>query len=193
MAFLMAQDGIYEVIAQVSTAQEAIEQLARRAPQVVVMDLLLPEQGGLEVLRCLRREFRHVRVLIFSGTRNPQLLQTALNERPHGYVCKCDSLEMFHDALRTVSEGGTYWTPYANEILDQRHGSSAAWAGLSDRERQILRLVAEGMSSKEVAVRLVISSKTVDNHRSNLMQKLGVRNATALTRFALQHGLVSQE
>jgi len=192
LVFLLAQEGGYEVTGEASTQAEALEVLREHVPHLVMLELLLPKQGGLAILQYLRRTVRDVQVLVFSATESPELLRDALQEWPHGYVSKRDSLAMLREALHTVSKGGMYWTPFATAIMDQR-GSSASWHSLSPREREILRMVAEGLSSKEVAGRLVISPKTVDNHRSQLMHKLGVRNATELTRFAVRHGLVSSE
>ena len=156
LALVLEREGGYEVVGEARTGFEALKVCARVKPRLVVLDLSLPELNGLEVLRRLRADSRDVRVLVYTGTDNRELILETLRERPHGFVHKRDPLAILREALRTVSSGGSFLTPFATELLDTAHGSAAAGPRLTDRERAVLQMVAEGMRNKETAERLGI-------------------------------------
>jgi DNA-binding NarL/FixJ family response regulator len=131
-------------------------------------------------------------VLIYSGTLNQTLVANALRARPHGFVHKEDSLPSLLEALRTVAQGGSYLTPFATALAEQAENASPV-TKLSPRERTVLQLVAEGCSSKQIGDRLGISAKTVEHHRTALMQKLDVHDVASLTRLAVREGLVRND
>lgn len=124
---------------------------------------------------------------------NGDVIAEAMMERPHGYVFKHDSLEELLEALQAVRRGCKHFTPMAASFPDSVRLGTNAWDTLSGQERTVLQMVTEGASSKEVASRLGISSKTVDYHRAQVMQKLELRDVTALTRYAMRRGLVALE
>ncbi len=184
----------YPVLAEAGTGVEALEVLRRVIPAVVILNLVLPESSGLGVLRYLRGLARGPRVVIFSGTRHEDLVVEALRMGPQGFVHRRNSFATLRAALDVVVRGGTYFCPFATRLLDERRGlASSGWDDLTERERAVLQLVAEGSSSKEVASRLELSPKTVEHYRSKVMQKLGCREVTALTRYAVRRGLVALE
>ncbi len=184
----------YRVVAEAGTGVEAMKLLQTIMPTVVILDLVLPEASGLGVLRYLRGLDRGPRVVIFSGSRNEDLAVEALRMGPQGFVHRGNSFATLRAALDVVAQGGTYFCPFATRLLDARRGqSTCGWDDLTERERVVLQLVAEGSSSKEVASRLELSPKTVEHYRSKVMQKLGCREVTALTRYAVRRGLVALE
>jgi two-component system, NarL family, response regulator LiaR len=192
LAYMIPREGPYEVIGQVSTGLAAIEKVLELKPRLVVLDLLLPELNGIEVVRRLRNVARDTRLLIYTGTTSNELVAEALHAKPHGFVHKEDTLQDFRDALRAVMSGISFVTKHANEMSEKGEGALAANL-LTERERDVLRLVAEGLSSKEIADRTGIAVKTVEAHRGNISQKLGLHDVVALTRFAIRHGLASLE
>lgn len=192
LAYMIPREGPYEVIGQVSNGLAAIEKVLELKPRLVVLDLLLPEMNGIEVVRRLRQIARETRLLIYSGTSSNELVAEALRARPHGFVHKEDTLQDFRDALRAVMSGISFVTKHANEMSERCDGVLAGDL-LTERERDVLRLVAEGHSSKEIADRTGISVKTVEAHRGNISNKLGLHDAVALTRFAIRHGFASLE
>jgi DNA-binding NarL/FixJ family response regulator len=192
LAYMIPREGPYEVIGQVSTGLAAVEKVLELKPRLVVLDLLLPEMNGIEVVRRLRNVSRDTRLLIYSGTTSNELVAEALHAKPHGFVHKEDTLQDFRDALRAVMSGISFVTKHASEMCEKGEGALAADL-LTERERDVLRLVAEGLSSKEIADRTGIAVKTVEAHRGNISQKLDLHDAVALTRFAIRHGLVSLE
>jgi DNA-binding NarL/FixJ family response regulator len=190
---IFAFDGNYELAGDAGTGVEGLELCRKIKPRVVIVDLLLPEMSGVELLRTLRAEGRETRVLIYSGTLNQSLVASALRARPHGFVHKEDSLSTLLEALRTVAQGGSYLTPFATSLAEQAESSTSPVTQLSGRERTVLQMVAEGCSSKQIGDRLGISPKTVEHHRTALMQKLDVHDVAGLTRLAVREGLVSND
>jgi DNA-binding NarL/FixJ family response regulator len=181
------------MVAEAGTGFEALKECRRLQPQLVVLDLVLPELNGLEVLRTLRGELRDTRFMIYSGTMNRNLIVEALHARPHGFVHKTDRLDVFFEALRAVANGCCYFTPFATKLMDDDRQRSQASTRLTDRERAVLQMIAEGLSNKEMASRFCIAPKTVEHHRAQVMQKLGIHDVANLTRYAVRLGLVTAE
>jgi DNA-binding NarL/FixJ family response regulator len=162
-------------------------------PDVIVLDAKLPGLNGVDLLRRLGKQIKNLRVLIFSGHENPVLIREMLESGAHGFVEKTAGLVEFKKGLETVASGGTYFGPAVAALLRNvvaNPSASSAADFLTDREREILQLVAESHSTKEIAAKLGISVKTVDNHRTNLMRKLNLHDVASLTRYALEIGLI---
>jgi DNA-binding NarL/FixJ family response regulator len=191
LAFMLPREGPYQIVGEVSTGTEAIEKFRELQPKLVVLDLLLPEISGVEVVRLIREEGHGTRTLVYSGTSSEDLIAEAMSAKPHGFVHKEDTLQVFRDALRAVTAGGQYYTQMAAEMTERAHSSRIG--ALTDRERHVLQLVAEGRTNKEIAERLSMAVKTVESHRSNMCHKLDIHDVASLTRFAIRHGLVSVE
>jgi DNA-binding NarL/FixJ family response regulator len=189
LAFILRREGPYEIVGEVSSGKDAIDRCRELQPRLVVLDLHLPEMSGVQVVRHIRREWQDTRMLVYSGTTSEALIAEAMSERPHGFVHKEDSLQVFREALRTVTAGGNYFTQIAAES-SEKSGASAV-AALTERERVVLQLVAAGQSTKQIAEQLGMAPKTVETHRSNLCAKLDIHDVATLTRFAVRHGLVS--
>jgi DNA-binding NarL/FixJ family response regulator len=155
----------------------------------------MPRLGGLETLEKLRGEHPRVKVILLSMHGDPAFIQSAVTLGVDGYLLKNGRAGEVTTAVRSVMKGGSYFSPpVAREIVEQlrspRRGSSEPFSTLSAREREVLHLIADGLSAKEIASDLGISTKTVEAHRTSLMRKLGTRKATELVRYALRHGLV---
>jgi DNA-binding NarL/FixJ family response regulator len=193
VALVLAREGPYEVVGEAGTGFEALKVCRRLRPQLVVLDLVLPELNGVEVLRTLRGEMRDARFMVYSGALNRALIVEALQARPHGFVHKSDTLTTFCEALRAVGNGCCYFTPFATKFMDEERYALPASSSLTDRERAVLQMIAEGMSSKEMASRFAIAPKTVEHYRAQVMQKLGMHDVATLTRYAVRVGLVTAE
>ena len=190
LAVMLEKEGYYQVVAQGRTGFEGVHLCQQHRPHMLIVDLLLPEMSGNELIQQMRESMRELRILIYTGSVHKELAIEALRARPHGFVHKRDSLETFLEAARTVRQGGSYLTPFATRLLDESCGIEPSRFQMTARERLILQMVGEGLSSKEMAVRLDVTPKTVDHHRANLMQKLGVHDIAGLTRLAVRKGLV---
>ena len=194
LAEILALDGNYDLVGQCGDGQEGLRMCLELKPDLVILDAKLPGLNGVEVLRRLIKRLPSLRVLVFSGHENPVVVRQMLEAGAHGFVEKTAGFVEFKRGLATVAAGGTYFGPAIASVLRNvvSHPESAGSPDLlTEREREIIQLVAEGNSTKEIAAKLGISAKTVDNHRTNLMRKLNIHDVASLTRHALKGGLVN--
>lgn len=183
----------FSVCAEALDGQEVLEMVEQYEPEVIVLDITMPKLGGLETLERLRVKHRGIKVILLSVHSDPPFIQSAVSLGADGYVLKNAKVGEVVSAIRAVTRGGSYFSPaVAREIVEQLRDPTPnePFTLLSSREREVLLLIAEGLSAKEVATRLNISHKTVEAHRTSLMRKLGVRKATELVRYALRRGLI---
>jgi DNA-binding NarL/FixJ family response regulator len=191
-----------EVVATASSGVEALTRAAATRPHVVVLDLQIPDPAGVEVTATLVREDPTVRVLILSASGEQGDVLDAVKAGATGYLVKSASREQLLDAVRRVAAGDTVFTPgLAGLVLGEYRRLSDGPAAdddgdaprLTERETEVLRLVAKGLSYKQIADRLVLSHRTVQNHVQNTLRKLQMHNRVQLTRYAIEHGLDSDE
>lgn len=178
-----------------SDGQSAIEMALRLRPDILVLDVIMPGVGGIEVLRRLGGSLPAMKVLIFSGKQEPHIVRALMQAGIHGFVNKHGPLSELRKALEAVALGNTWFNEDFSRTVRQALASPAHLGEgmidqLTPREREIAVLIAQSHSSKEVAGRLNISIKTAENHRANLMRKLGVRDVAGLVRFVVRQGLV---
>ena len=188
-----------EVVATASTGTEAITRAKATRPQVVVLDLQIPEPNGVAVTSALVEDDPAVRVLILSASGEQADVLEAVKAGATGYLVKSASRDELLDAVRRVSEGDTVFTPgLAGLVLGEYRRLSDTPAAktddpdaprLTERETEVLRLVAKGLSYKQIAERLFLSHRTVQNHVQNTLRKLQMNNRVQLTRWAIEHGL----
>jgi DNA-binding NarL/FixJ family response regulator len=193
LVWVLMRESDYQVIGQAGSGIEAMQVCATCRPDMLILDLVLPCISGTEVLRRVRKELPGTRTLIFSGACSVDLIKEALSERPHGYVEKLDGLKILREAISTIANGGSYFSAAANRLLSESIGSKPADGCLSRREREILQMIAEGRSSKQISGLLNVALKTVENHRANLMEKLEMHDVASLTRYAVRRGMVGVE
>ena len=184
-----------EVIAEASDGREALRLVEENEPQVVLMDLAMPELNGLEATRRLTRTVPKVRVIILSIYSDQEHVYQALRAGAAGYLLKGAATEELELAIRSVAHGGTYLSPQVSkpvimEYIRRTNVGLNSRERLSPRQTQILKLIAEGRTTKQVAIELAISIKTVETHRSALMTRIGVRDVAGLVRYAVKTGLV---
>ena len=184
------------VCCEAEDGREVLQEVARAQPDIVVLDITMPRMGGLETLERLRTDYPGTKVILLSVHSDPPFIQSAVGLRADGYVLKNGAASEIVTAIREVMKGGSYFSSaVAREIVEQvrsppKSGSSDPFTLLSTREREVLHLIAEGSTAKEIATELSISTKTVEAHRTSLMRKLGVRKSTELVRYAMRHGLI---
>jgi DNA-binding NarL/FixJ family response regulator len=183
----------YEVVGDTGDGQEAYTLCLELRPDLVILDIMLPGLNGIEVLKRFSRHLRKTRVLVFSGYKNENLLKSCMLSGAHGFVEKSATLDILKKAIRTVSEGGTCFGDDNTKILNialKKANSPRNSEVLTARERETLQLIAEGLSTRQIAEKMKISVKTAENHRTNLMRKLDLHNAAAITRYAVNMGMV---
>jgi len=189
-AFLLVQKDL-KLVAQAKNGQQAIALCAEAQPDVVLMDLLMPGMSGIETITQLKRQFPWVQCIALTSYKDEELVQGALQAGAIGYLLKDVSSEELANAIRSAYAGRPALAPEAIQALIQINTKGPApGADLTDRERQVLVLMAEGLNNPEIAGRLVISRGTVKFHVSSILSKLGAASRTEAVSLALQHHLV---
>lgn len=184
------------VVGEAANGRQALELVAALQPQVVLMDLAMPEMDGLAATRHLHASHPHVRVLILTQHDNREYIAPALQAGAAGYVLKRSGGREVLTAIREIVSGRSFiQADVAQQIVQGLTDAEAAEPvlQLTEREHQVLQRVVKGLSNKEIAHELVISPKTASVHRTNIMSKLGVRNSADLVRYAIQHKLIDEE
>ena len=197
-SLLESVEGV-SVVGEAGDGHEALRLIAEREPDAVFLDIALPGLNGLEVAARVAKDHAGVRVVILSMHANEEYVLHALQAGAAGYMLKDASAHELELALRAVMRGETYLSPAISkrvvEDYVKRTGAGAPFAGpaLTPRQREILQLIAEGASTKEIAHRLDVSVKTVETHRAQLMDRLDIHDVAGLVRYAIRTGLVSPE
>jgi DNA-binding NarL/FixJ family response regulator len=186
----------YDVVAAVGEGAQAVRVAKAARPDVVVLDLQLPDLSGVDVIRGLLAAYPPARVLMLSASGEHQDVLDAVKAGASGYLLKSAGREEFLDAVRRTADGDAVFTPgLAGLVLGEYRRLAAAPSRapdtpqLTDRETEVLRLVAKGLSYKQIAQRLVVSHRTVQNHVQNTLNKLHLHNRVELVRYALEQGL----
>ncbi len=184
-----------EVVGEADDGTRAIEAVGRLDPDVVLMDIAMPGLGGIEAALELRKQGRRARILVLSQYEDREYVRRLLKAGVWGYVLKKSAGAELANAIRAVHRGGLVLDPeVARTAMEEANpttpGAADPYDALTDREKQVLKLVAEGKSNKEVAEVLGISVKTAMSHREHVMEKLGVHNRTELVRFAIRKGVI---
>jgi DNA-binding NarL/FixJ family response regulator len=187
-----------EVVAEAANGLEAVSKVQKHQPDLVLMDLSMPLMNGVEAIREIAQRFPQTRTLALTVQRDEGSFLDAMRAGASGYILKDASCHDLLAAIRQVLAGNTYLTPELSRTvlegyLDNKGKRlpSSAWESLTQRERQILKMVAEGRTNRQIADHLCICAKTVDRHRANLMRKLDLHSAAALTVFAMKKGLIA--
>ena len=187
----------YFVSDMVASGEDALLAITAHRPDLVLMDLSMPGMNGIEALTEIKRRYPDVRVLVMTLHKSEDYIHASLKAGADGYILKDATQEEFHVAMRSVLHGKTYLSIDVSNMVVSGYlgggkvsGASSIYESLTHREREVLKLVAEGKTNKVVADYLNLSVKTVEKHRSNLMAKLDVHNASGLTAYAIEKGLV---
>jgi len=187
-----------EVIGEASDGHEAVEVIARHQPDVVIMDIGMPGLNGVDSTRRIVKQFPGTRVFILSMHANEEYVGRALEAGAMGYLLKGAEPSELEVVLKAVMRGETYLSPsiakhLVQDYLSHRKEKTQALPDLTARQREVLQLIAEGCSTKDIANKLKLSVKTVDTHRSELMNRLDIHEVAGLVRYAIRTVLVSTE
>ena len=183
------------IIGEAADGNEAVAKAKELRPDIVLLDLDLPQMNGLVVAEVLRKDLPNTKVLILTMHQGAEYLPRVLQSGARGYLLKEASPEELVKAIETVNAGECFFSPeIARLALNQFVGGSGPGpdlAQLTSREREVLVLVAEGLSNKEISTRLGVGVRTAETHRERIMRKLGIHSVAGLTRFALAKGLIT--
>lgn len=191
-----------EVIGEAGDGLQLLEIIKKSAPDMVVLDVSMPNLRGLEATREIKMTSPGIKVIILTMHKDKEYLYHALSAGAEGYLLKEDADEELFSAIKTIRQGGTYISPLlapllADIILEQQRARTGQVTPsaelLTTREREIIKLIAEGKSSKEIAGLLFISSRTVQHHRANIMRKLNFKKTADLVKYAIQKGYTSAD
>jgi DNA-binding NarL/FixJ family response regulator len=181
-----------EVVGEAATGDELLAKLSSTFADMVLLDLIMPGLCGTELVSKVRRSYPGLRILVLSMHNEPQVVMRALKAGASGYICKDCKPEMLLEAIRKVSKTGKYISPAMAEqiaFLPLLTEPNPIEQLLSERERQIFRLIVDGKNIKEISKKLAISHKTVSTHKFNLLNKLGLKSVADLVRYAIQEKL----
>ena len=191
---LFEKAGDIQIVGEAADGQEAVEMVQRLLPDVIVMDVVMPRLNGTQALEKIRALGLPTQVVILSMHYTNEHIQRALQAGAIGYLLKESAGGEVVDAIRSAYEGRRYLSrKIAETVVDDyvRQSGKDVLDGLSPREREVLQLIAEGKTSAEASQILSLSVKTVETYRSRFMQKLGLKDMTALIKFAIQHGIIT--
>jgi two-component system response regulator NreC len=188
---LEAEPG-WKVVAEADNGRQAVSQAARLRPDVVILDISMPLLNGLDAARLILKAVPETRVLVLTAYHTDEMIEKALQAGVRGYVLKSDAEADLVAAVKALVQGRTYFTSAASDVLVDRlrRESEKKAPALSAREVEILQLLGEGKSNKDVAAILGISSRTVENHRAQIMQRLGLKSFSELIRYAIRNGII---
>jgi two-component system response regulator NreC len=194
---MLENESDIEIVGEADNGLKAVEMAKALHPDVVIMDISMPDLDGFEATRRIVQTLPQTRVLVLTMYDSEEHFFEILKAGAVGYVPKKAAPTDLIAALRSVHAGGVFIYPtvarsLVNDFLRRADNTpeQESLGGLSDRERQVLRMIAEGVSNREIAEALVLSVKTVERHRANIMEKLGLHNRTALVKYAIRKGLV---
>lgn len=194
---LLAQDQDLEIVGEADNGRDAIRAIGTLVPNLVLMDISMPGMNGIEAMLDIKRRNPEIRILILTIHKAEEYIHESLRAGADGYILKDATQDELRVAIRSVLGGKTYLSPdISGKVINgflgtgKTSGSASNWDTLTHREREVLKLIAEGHPNKYIADYLCLSIKTVEKHRSNLMKKLDLHNASTLTSYAIEKGLV---
>jgi two-component system response regulator NreC len=192
---LLGSNKDFQIVGESGDGEETIRKVREIKPDVVVIDISMPGMSGIEVTRHLREKFPAVKVLVLTMHENVEYVYQIYKSGAGGYLLKNAGKDEITSAIYAVARGEKFFSPRISELMisgymkqAERRDSQEPDSSLTKREEEILRLIAKGMNNQQISGQLFISPRTVDTHRTNIMQKLDIHDAANLVRYALEHG-----
>jgi two-component system response regulator NreC len=195
---LLALAGDIEVVGEATNGNEALQVIEKLQPDVVLMDVAMPIMGGLEATRRITRDYPHIKVLIITQHDDKEYVFPVIESGAAGLISKAGASSELALGIRAVYQGDSFLSPSVARVLVENYQNTAGersqqdpYNKLTEREREVLKLITEGYKTQEIADMLVITPKTVEGHKTSLMAKLGVHNKIDLVKYALRKGIIS--
>ncbi len=197
IALILQQEGDIKVIGQASNGEEAVAMIMQLNPDITILDISMPKLNGIQTAQKLIRDGFKGKILMLTQYDKEEYVREAIQTGASGYLLKDSIKDDVIAAIRKIMSGETFFSPSISKLLVdeyfqqlKRKTSSKSIPDLTPRETEVLQLIAEGYSTKQIADKLYLSARTVDFHRANISQKLGVHDIAGLTKYAIRHGLV---
>ncbi len=187
----------WEIVGEADNGRDAVSLTAELKPDIVILDISMPELNGLDATRQIKKKSPETEVLIFTGQETEELVHDVFDSGARSYIMKTDAADHLIDAIKALSEHKHFFTSRISEIVFARYiqekgtlEGAPEKSRITDREREIVQLLAEGKSSKEIATILGISVRTVETHRAAIMKKLGLKSFSELIRYAVRNKII---
>jgi len=187
----------HEIVGEAADGNEAIQMVSQLKPQILLIDLSMPHMNGTEAIQVIRDRYPGVKIIALTVHRTEEYVRAALDAGANGYMLKDDTHQELLNSIQSVIKGQTYLSPaicghVVNSYLDPQGNvcKTVSWDSLTLREREVIKLIAEGNTNKMIARMLSISVKTVEKHRGNMMKKLDLHSASKITAYAIENRLV---
>ena len=196
---IIAREAHLEIAGEVEDGEELLVYLEKDLPELVILDISMPKINGVELTRKLKRKYPSLKILMLTMHKNKQFFYQAMSAGADGYLVKSDSESELLLAVHKIRTGNTYISPYLlDDFTDDvvkayRNQESATPDALTRREKQVLAMVVDGLTTREVAAELNLSPRTIDHHRSNLLKKFNLKNSVDLVKYAVRHGYAEVE
>ena len=192
LRYILEQSSFIEVVGEAATGRECLARIEEWRPDMVIMDISMPDINGIEATRILKKQWPKIKIIIFSMHSSPEYIYRAFQAGACGYVLKESIGSELINAIKAVQSNKRYLSKSLTDLeMNILSAARSPLISLSCRERQVLQLVVEGATSASIANRLALSPKTVETYRSRIMEKLGLHDIPSLVKFAIQHGLTS--
>jgi DNA-binding NarL/FixJ family response regulator len=195
---LLALVADIEVVGEAANGKEALEEMEKLAPDVVLMDLAMPIMGGLEATRRICREFPRAKVLVLTQYEDREYIFPIIEAGARGFISKVAASSELASGIRAVFGGDSFVSPSVAKIFIEDYqrrvagwGTADPYSQLTDREREVLKLLAEGHTTQQIADMLIVTPKTVEGHKTSLMAKLDIHNRTELVKYAIRKGIIT--
>ncbi len=192
MKTLLKDVNDFSVVGEAADGLEVVKKVEELLPDIVTMDISMPNMNGLETIDVIHRRFPKTKILVLTMHENEEYAHRVYKTGAGGYILKNSDKKEFIHAIRMVHKGERFFSSSVSGVTSKGYvGKDVASIPITRREKEILRLIVDGLTNQEIADKLFISPRTVDTHRSNLMQKLEIKNTAGLVRFAIENGIVS--
>ena len=195
---LLASTGDIEVVGEAANGRDALHMTGELQPDIVLMDIHMPVMSGLEATRFIRDEFPSVKIIALTQYEDKEYVFPMIEAGAQGFISKTSASSELGSGIRSVYQGDSYLSPAIAKLLveDRQSGNSTSNRGnsyhqLTNREKEILKLTAEGHTVREIAEKLIISPKTVEGHKTNMLAKLDLHSTAELIKYALRHGIIT--
>ena len=196
---IIAKEEQLQIVGEVGDGEELLSYLKNDLPELVILDISMPKINGVELARILKKSYPSVKILMLTMHKSKQFFYQAMSAGADGYLIKSDSDDELLLAINKIRNGRTYISPYlvddfTDDVLKAyRNEEVTTFSGLTKREKEILSMVVEGHTSKDMAAKLNLSPRTIDHHRSNLLKKFKMKNSVDLVNYAVRNGYVVVE
>lgn len=196
---MLLSESAYEVVGVAADGKEAIRSAEELQPDIILMDLTMPLTSGIDAILQIKRQRPSTKIVALTFHKEDEYIHATLEAGADGYVLKDDSRTELLTALASVLDGKSYLSPSICDkvvagylSVGESSAKESTWEVLTQREREVIKLIAEGKRTKDIAIYLSLSPKTIEKHRANLMKKLNLRSVSAVTVYAIQNGFISE-